>query len=124
MFGLFDTKVNIYRINDSEDLNPAGTDIGEVNIIPALVEENRKCAFMQGNQFSRDEGPGSRDGGFMFLLIDKKTDIRDADIVKIVKGPEQSSVYWVVNGGPFTPSRSRWHKECRIQPYIGEPPAE
>lgn len=120
MRGLFDAKVHIYRITDSES-RESTVDIGEVNTVPTLVEEYRKCTFQMSYSQSRDEGAGARDGGWMTCFIDKHADVQDQDILKIVSGPEQSSVYWQVFG-KFTPSRARWHRELRVKPYIGELP--
>lgn len=120
MRGMFDARVNVYRIDDNSS-NPGELDLGEVGVIPTLIHSNCRATFQMSVGGSRDEGPGSRDGGQMVCFIEKKFAINDHDILRIMLGPEQSSEYWLVKK-KFTPSNARWHRELTIEPYIGAKP--
>lgn len=122
MIGLFDSRISVYRIDD-ESRRAGEYDMGEVQTNPVKVEENVRCSFQYDRSQSRDEGVGSRAGGWMMCLVDKKKDIRDADIIKITRGPKQSSEWWVVIGS-WSPSRARWHRELKVQAYVGIYPTD
>lgn len=114
MLGLFDARVDVYRISQTPN------SLGEVVEKPVLVHESVRCTIQMSQSQSRDESAGSRPGGFAICFIDKKKDYQDQDIFHVVSGPNTGK-WWHING-EFEPTNARWHKEFRIQPYIGPRP--
>lgn len=112
--GLFDCVVRVYRSSDEDSQG----EFGDVDLIPTFVCQNRATIQLYRTR-QRDEGAGDRPDGTAWLYIEKKSLIKDNDIIRVIAGPNVET-YWSASG-VFLPSRAR-HREALLKPYIGPKP--
>lgn len=116
ILGLFDSTIRVYAVDESAQSRTA---LGDIDRTPKYVGQFRgTIQFVRTN--SRDDGAGGRSAGEALLFVEKRSEIPDNSILLVYLGPQKGT--WWETMSNFTPSRSRWHTEHKIRPYIGTLP--